>query len=94
MYRSPYRPVVFCQFPYVAVAAGGRPEPSPFLDRPDFWVLPAGDGPPAEAVKIAEIDTGNGRYAVYQAVGGDRASPETRGVPANGREAPDHGQKH
>lgn len=67
MYRSPYRPVVFCKFPHAAFAAGGRAEPSPFLDKPDFWILPIGDPPPADAVKIADIDTGKSRYAIYKA---------------------------
>ena len=68
MYRSPYRPVVFGKFPYAAFAAGGRAEPSPFLDKPDFWVLRIEEPPPADAVKIADVDTGGARYAIYQAV--------------------------
>ena len=56
------------KFPYAAFAAGGRHEPSPFLDKPDFWVLRIEEPPPADAVKIADVDTGGARYAIYQAI--------------------------
>ncbi len=47
VYHSPFRPVVWNgkKFPFIGAAAGGRPEPSAFNDKPDYWVLPAAASP-------------------------------------------------
>lgn len=68
-------PVVWSEFPAVAFFAGGRSEPSPFCDTPDFWILrPNEPEPPAR--KLLEMNANGFCYILYQAVGTHRNPPE------------------
>lgn len=66
IYHSPYRPVVWSEFPSIGFRAGGRSEPSPFGEIPDYWVLRAGDPPPSGAYRLAEIDARGFSYIIYK----------------------------
>ncbi len=66
IYRSPFRPVVWCKFPAVGLMAGGRSEPSPFEEKPDFYVLPDKAPYPTDTVEIATIHAQNFKYIIYQ----------------------------
>mgnify|MGYP001226798993 CR=1 FL=1 len=66
IYHSPYRPVVWSEFPSIGFRAGGRSEPSPFGDIPDYWVLRAGVPPPSGAYRLAEIDAQGFSYIIYK----------------------------
>ena len=75
IYHSHRRPVVWSEFPAVAFFAGGRSEPSPFCDTPDFWILrPNEPEPPAR--KLLEMNANGFCYILYQAVGTHRNPPE------------------
>ena len=66
IYHSPYLPVVWCEFPVIGLLAGGRAEPSPFEDKPDYWVLRSGELPPPEAVRLMEINAQGFIYVLYK----------------------------
>lgn len=66
MYRSPYRPVVKSDFPALGFLAGGRSEPSPFEDIPDFWVLVSTLPVPEGSEKCHEFSVGMAEYIIYR----------------------------
>lgn len=66
VYRSPYRPVVKSDFPALGFLAGGRSEPSPFNDAPDFWVLSKTTLSPADGVFCCEFTADDFAYVIYR----------------------------
>ena len=66
LYRSPYRPVVKSNFPALGFFAGGRSEPSPFRESPDFWVLPTTLPPPQGYKSCYKFTVGVFSYTIYQ----------------------------
>ena len=68
MYHSPYLPTVYCRYSNLAYRCGGRIEPSPFGDLPDYWVVPENTAAPADGVKQYAFRAGKEKFLIYKRV--------------------------
>lgn len=68
MYHSPFLPTVQSPFPAVAFVCGGRAEPSPFCDPPDYWVLSEITPAPEHAEEKCRFKAGKYHFVIYKRI--------------------------
>ena len=64
MYHSPYLPTVYCRYQNLSYSSGGRVEPSPFCDLPDYWVVAESEMLPADGVVRYEFRAGKEKFLI------------------------------
>lgn len=60
--------MVWREFPVIGLLAGGRVEPSPFEDKPDYWALRSEELPPPEVARLMEINAQGFIYVLCKKV--------------------------
>ena len=64
MYHSPYLPTVYCRYQNLSYSSGGRVEPSPFCDLPDYWVIPESEELPVGGVVKHTFRAGKEKFLI------------------------------
>jgi len=68
MYHSPFLPTVQSSFPAVSFICGGRSEPSPFCDLPDYWILSESAPVPKHAEPKHRFKAVNTKFVIYKRI--------------------------
>ena len=66
IYHSPFLPTIQSPFTSIAYACGGRAEPSPFCDPPDYWVLSETIPAPEKAKAAYRFCVDKNHFVIYK----------------------------